>query len=598
MFDPKKQLFTRRAFFLGGAQSALGVGLLGRLYWLQVESEEHYKILSDKNRLHSEFLSPPRGQIRDVKGRLLTSTRFVYRALLKRDETKEWKDSLQKTVKFLAFSEEQIQSILEETKRKSKFIPIVIKNPLTWEEVATLELHAASLPGILVEQGGERSYLFGKDFCHLLGYVGKPSMTDIETANEPFLQNPHCRIGKAGLEKMHEKSLCGVPGIRQVEVNATRQVVQEVSVHPPLPGKDLTLSINLDLQQRVNEHLSYFESASAVVMDIRSGGVLAACSIPVFDTNHFVGSIPVSLWNALRNDKYSPLVAKFVQGQYSPGSTFKMVVALAGLQTKAVNGRTTFHCPGYYDYSGHRFHCHLKGGHGHVNMRQALSVSCDVYFYHLSLLTGAEAIAEVARQFGLGEKTLPQFPGEKKGLIPTRGWKEKLLGKRWTPAETITMSIGQGYVLATPIQLCVMTARFASLGKAVSPSVTKAEKHTFEQMNFDPAHLELIFSGMKDVMTHPNGTGYKSRSPLPGIDFAGKTGTAQVRRISKHERESGLHRNWPWHWRDHALFVGFAPTDAPHIAVSVVIEHGGSGSKVAAPIGRDILVDALKLCGS
>ncbi|MBX9977668.1 MAG: penicillin-binding protein 2 [Alphaproteobacteria bacterium] len=593
MFDPKTR-FTRRAFFLSGAQGLLGAGLLGRLYWLQIESNQHYQKLSDKNRLHSEFILPVRGQIFDRDGRLLAGNRFVHRAILQRDQTKDWKQSLAHFGNFLSMTSANIQDILNEYAKKNKFIPIPLKDPLTWEEVAKIELHAADLPGIRVDQGQERFYPYAEDVCHLLGYVGKPSELETEENADLLLQHPGFRLGKAGIEKQYEGLLQGSPGIVQVEVNATRQVVREVSSHEPCNGQDLTLSVNLDLQQRITERLKGFESATAVVMNVNSGALLAAVSVPGFDTNHFTSGIPKNIWDDLRSNQYTPLVTKFTQGQYAPGSTFKMMVALAGLHSKAIDERTMLYCPGYYDLNNHRFHCVKHSGHGHVAMQQALAQSCDVYFYELSLRMGVDAIAAMAKIFGLGEKTLLQFPNEKAGLIPNKSWKERIQGKKWTPSETINTSIGQGYVLTTPLQLCIMTARLASKGKCIHPYLTEASR-TFDSLVIDPKHMELVFNGMRDVMSSPHGTAYASRSPLDGIEFAGKTGTSQVRRITMRDRELKTHHNWPWRWRDHALFIGFAPVNDPKFAVSIVIEHGGWGGKVAAPIGRDILVDALKL---
>ncbi len=580
-------------------QGILGAGLLGRLYWLQVESNDHYKMLSDKNRLHNEFLLPIRGQIFDTHGQLLAGNQFIHRAFLQRDGTEGWQKSLDRFAELLNLSTGEVESPLKTAKYKNKFLPLCIKDPLTWEEVATIELHNQELPGIHVEQGQCRFYPHAKIFCHILGYVGQPSIKDKEELlSHPVAQHPGFRMGKAGVEKMFEKILQGTPGIKQVEVNATRQIVRNLSISPPHNGEDLTLSLKLDLQKSIYDRLSLFESASAVVMDVRSGGLLACVSTPSFDTNHFMNGIPRHLWEDLRSNPHSPLVAKFAQGQYAPGSVFKMIVALAGLKSGVVDEHTTFFCPGYYDLVGkgghmHRFHCHLKGGHGHVNLQQALAKSCDVYFYHLSLLCGVEAIAQMSALFGLGTPTTLGFPGEKAGLIPSKNWKEQLRGKKWTPAETINTSIGQGYVLTTPLQLCVMTARLASKGRAVQPFLIQNQR-VFESLDIDIKHMDLVFQGMRDVMSDVSGTAYASRSPLPHIEFAGKTGTAQVRRITKQDRELGLHKKWPWHWRDHALFVGFAPVHDPEYAVSVVIEHGGSGGKVAAPLGRDILVDTFK----
>ncbi len=594
--DPKT-IFTRRAFLLAGGQSLLGAGLLGRLYWLQVQSKEHFKTLSDKNRLHAELMIPLRGQILDEKGYVLAGNQYTHRAILMRSDSDQWKESLYQVKELLLLSEEDMEHMLEITYKKSKFVPYVIKDPLSWEEVAKLELHLLNLPGIRIEQGQQRFYPYPLEFCHALGYVGKPSEKEMENmSSEDFdlYQNPGFRLGKTGVEKMYEKTLLGQPGVKQVEVNAYRQVVRELESFAPKHGEDLQTSLNLSLHTAIYERIKEYESASVVVMDVKTGGIKAALSTPAFDMNQFTNGIPQKVWAPLQSNPYNPLLCKFSQGQYAPGSPFKMMTALAGLYTKKATKDTQFFCPGHYDLGGHRFHCwRHEYGHGSVNMRQALAQSCDVYFYELALRTGVDAIAEVARKFGLGDVTSLAFPHEKAGLIPNKSWKERVRGKKWTTSETILTSIGQGYVLATPLQLCVMTARLASFGKRVDPSFIHQSKD-FEDLGFHKDDLELVCQGMRDVMSDPTGTAYRSRSMMEGVDFAGKTGTAQVRRLSQKDRESKAFQNWPWHWRDHAIFTGYAPAADPRFAVSIVVEHGGSGSKVAAPLGRDVLTLALQ----
>lgn len=596
VMDPKT-LFTKRAFLLAGGQSILGMGLIGRLYWLQVQSKDHFKMLSDKNRLHGELIMPLRGQILDEHGHVLAGNQYIHRAILMRSDSDQWKDSLHRVRDLIQLDEEAIETILSQTQKKNRFTPLVIKDPLAWEEVAKLELHLLNLPGIRIEQGQQRFYPYPYEFCHTLGYVGKPSEKEMETiSGEAFdlYQNPGFRLGKTGVEKMYEKTLLGEPGVKQVEVNAYRQVVRELESYPPQHGQDLKTSINLQLQNAIYERVKDYESVCAVVMDIKTGGIKAAVSTPAFDINQFTNGISQKLWGPLQSNTYNPLLCKFAQGQYAPGSPFKMMTALAGLHTKKITPETQFFCPGHYNLNGHRFHCwRHEHGHGHMNLRQALAQSCDVYFYELALRVGVDPIAEVAKKFGLGEVTSLNFPHEKSGLIPSKSWKEKVRGKKWTTSETILTSIGQGYVLATPLQLCLMMARIASKGKRVEPSfITNNEP--FDDLGFHVDDLDIICAGMRDVMSDPTGTAYGSRSMMEGVDFAGKTGTAQVRRLSQKDRESKAFYNWPWHWRDHALFTGYAPAHDPKYAVSVVVEHGGSGGRVAAPLGRDIMTLAMK----
>jgi len=586
-----KNLFTRRAFFLGGVKGLLTAGIVGRLYWLQVKSKDHYKTLSDNNRLHGEYILPVRSQIFDEKGRLLAGNQFVHRAVLQRDRLKLWQDSLRKAGNLLDFTEEEIEELIEESLKKNRLIPITLKDPLDWDEVAKLELHLNDLPGIRVEQGHQRFYPYAQECCHVLGYVGKVSEKDLENSEDmDFLQLPGIRIGKSGMEKNLESTLRGEPGYREVEVNAHRQVVRELSSYSPENGPDLKTSLNLDLQKSCYERLMPFQSAAAVVMDIKTGGIKAAVSVPAYDVNYFTSTIPKKIWQELQENPHHPLLGKFFQGQYAPGSTFKMIIALAGLEKNVINPDTTFFCPGHFELNNHTFHCwENKNGHGNVTLQQAIAKSCDVYFYHLALLLGVDAMAEMAETLGLGQKTSLDFLGEKAGLIPTKSWKERLFRKKWTPAETILTSIGQGYVLATPLQLCQMTARLAS-GRMVEPCFDTAVKN-FPSLEINKEDLDLVLRGMSDVVNEGYGTAFASRSTLPNIKFAGKTGTSQVRRITKKDRELGLHKQWDWEFRDHAVFVGYTSIEDPRYAVSVIIEHGGSGSRVAAPIARDIMTD-------
>lgn len=602
--DPKI-LFTRRAFLLAGGQALLAGGMLSRLYWLQITSKDHFTTLSDQNRLHSELILPLRGQILDAHGRMLAGNHRIHRAVLRVADAPDWKESLYRAGEFLHLEESILHEMMETIPKQSRFAPHVIKEILSWEEVALLELHASSLLGITVEEGQKRFYPHPFECCHVLGYVAKPSKKERE---EVELTGPHTnlytlpdfRLGKTGIEKMFNAPLSGIAGLKQVEVNATRRIVREVESYAPEHGADVRTTLNLALQQKIYDHVKDFESISVVVMDIKTGGCRALLSTPGFDINHFTQSIPQKIWANLRDDRHRPLLCKFAQGQYAPGSTVKMLVALAGLEEKVITPDTRFFCPGHHDIGGHRFHCWKhEVGHGSLNVRQAIPQSCDVFFYELSLKLGVEKIANMAKRFGLGTRTELNFPHEKPGLIPSKSWKEKAFGKKWTPSETILTSIGQGYVLATPLQLCVMTARLASEGKKVEPTLWEEpfsenqnmpnNKKEFLPLSINPEHLALVRKGMRDVMSNPMGTAYGARSTLADIEFAGKTGTAQVRRLSHKDRKEKTFQKWPWHWRDHALFVGYAPVQDPRYALSIIVEHGGSGGKIAAPLGRDIL---------
>lgn len=496
--------------------------------------------------------------------------------------------------------ESERRRITREVLRKRRFVPVTVKENLTWEQVAQLELNTPDLPGVSIEVGEIRNYPFASDTAHILGYVG--AVSEAELTGDPVLSLPGFRIGKSGVEKHHEDALRGVAGAMQLEVNAVGRAIRELSRNEGQPGREVQLTLDIGLQQYAQARLAQEVSAAAVVIDVHTGGIYAMASHPSYDPNQFTMGIPASLWNELLRNPATPLSNKAVAGQYAPGSTFKMVVALAGLHFGVTTPRQSAYCPGHMDLGDHRFHCWKKGGHGSVDMVAALQYSCDTYFYDLARRLGIDRIAEMARRFGLGEALGIDLPHERPGLIPSRDWKMATYSKSWQQGETLIASIGQGYVLTTPLQLAVMTARLANGGRAVRPHLTKQirqgpqEQTSWPSLGVRKEHLEIVLAGMDAVTNHPAGTAFKARITEQGMEMAGKTGTSQVRRITMAERSTGVKKNeqLPWRERDHALFVGFAPVRAPRYACAAIVEHGGGGSAVAAPIVRDILVECQK----
>ena len=450
----------------------------------------------------------------------------------------------------------------------------------------------------MIDVGQTRHYLSGKEAAHVIGYVG--AVTEKELAGDPILALPGFRIGKNGAEKIFEGHLRGKAGSRQVEVNAYGRIIRELRRDEGQPGDDYVLSIDMGLQEYANARISH-ESASAVVIDVHSGELMALVSSPSFNPNSFTTGISQTEWNALMANPRFPLTNKAVSGQYSPGSTFKMMVALAALEGGHIDPAGEVFCTGHLDLGNRRFHCWKRGGHGRMNMYTGISRSCDFYFYELASRVGVDNIAAMARRFGLGEKLGIDLPSERKGLIPTRDWKLAVYGVPWQKGETLVIGIGQGFVLATPLQLAVMTARIANGGIAISPKLVREtqrvgkrlpdSREPFPSMGLSVANLAVVQKGMLDVTNDPRGTAYRARIEESGMAMAGKTGSVQVKRITKAERERGVVKNEDREWkdRDHALFVGYAPVDSPRYAVSVVVEHGGGGSKAAAPIARDLL---------
>ncbi len=607
--------FTRRLVLLMGIKGLALGGLVARMYQLQVSDSERYTTLAEENRINTRLLLPTRGQIFDRHGRSIAVDEEDYRVVMVAEKTGNVQRALDRLAGIVELSREQREKVLREVRRRRRFLPVTITGNLTWVEVARMEVNAPDLPGVLTERGYTRVYPYGELTAHLVGYVGPVTEQEQKADLDRLLKIPEFRIGKQGVEKTYDRRLRGRGGTQRVEINASGRVQRELGRKEGTPGDDIHMTIDIALQQTATELIRPHRAGSVVVMDIHTGDVLVMASTPGYDPNLFIHGLRSKTWRALQTNRLGPLLNKAVSGQYAPGSSFKMLVALAGLESGAVTDASDTHCTGVFQLGRANFHCWKKGGHGRVAMRDAIKRSCDVYFYELALRLGIDRIAETAHKLGIGVPTGIDLPAEKQGIMPTRAWKRAYFRDKrqrtWFRGETVIAGIGQGYVLATPLQLAVMTARLANGGFAVTPRLVaerpagdrigyRKASTKFRWLGFNSANLEIISDAMSAVTNEPGGTAYWTRIAESGMEMAGKTGTSQVRRITKAERERGIIKNedLPWHRRDHALFVAHAPLDDPRFACCVIVEHGGGGSKVAAPIARKILLETQRRYGS
>ncbi|MCK0121795.1 penicillin-binding protein 2 [Loktanella sp. F6476L] len=592
---------SRRAMLLGGVQLSVVAALGVRLQSMQVEQADQFRLLAEENRINIRLIPPARGLIFDRNGKALADNEQNYRVVMVREDAGDVDEVLAKLLTIVDIPEETIAKAKEDIFRRSPFVQVTIADRLSWEDMAKININAPALPGITAEVGLSRVYPWGAELGHVTGYVGPVSDYDLSKIDDqdPLLQIPKFQIGKTGVENKMERMLRGSAGTKRIEVNAIGRVMRELDRQQGLSGKDVQLTIDADLQSYVQARLDG-ESAGAVVMDLKDGDLRAIASAPTFDPNLFVRGISVKDWTDLNENKYRPLAAKAVQGAYPPGSTFKMITALAALEDGQVTVDETVNCRGFVEVFGTRFHCWKRGGHGNMNLHESLKQSCDCYYYEISQRVGIDKIADMARRFGLGIKHDIPVSAVASGLAPDKEWKTRVRGEDWRIGDTVNASIGQGYVLSSPLQLAIMTARLAT-GRSVEPRLIRAidgvETATGagSPMGVNENLLRRIRAAMGAVSNHSRGTGYRSRIVASEYQMAGKTGTSQVRRITAEERARGVTSNadLPWERRDHALFVNFAPIENPRFAVAVVVEHGGGGSTAAAPIGRDITLQAL-----
>ncbi len=606
----RSKLSNRRALLLGGGSGALMLSLVGRMYYLQIVEAKKYAMLAEENRINLRLLAPPRGRILDRFGVPLALNRQSYRVDIISERTgkstAERKHNVRETLAALStiipLTEADKKRVLREVGRKRAFVPITVRKNLDWDEVARISVNTPDLPGIVIAEGTVRHYPYGEMAAHVLGYVA--AVSEAEQTGEPLLQLPDFRIGKNGVEKVFDKPLQGEAGTQQIEVNAHGRVIKELSRSDATPGKELSLTIDMGLQKFVSERLGD-QSPIAVVMGAHGGQGLALASNPSYDPAAFHDGLDMDTWRKWRADEMKPLINKVVAGQFAPGSVFKMCVALAALEAGIISPHHRVTCFGFTQLGSSRFHCWKRGGHGSVDMREAVKQSCDVFFYDIARRVGVDRIAAMAGRLGLGRAVGLDLHGERPGFIPTRAWKLATLGEPWQDGESLVAGIGQGFILATPIQLAVMMARMVNGGKAVTPHVARAVvtskglvprgKTAFEDIGVRPGSLAFITDAMAAVVNEPGGTARRGQLKEEGMSMGGKTGTSQVRRITREERATGVKKNkdLPWKLRDHGLFAGFGPVDNPRYVVTVILEHGGS-SKYAVPVARDIMRETLR----
>ncbi|RVV96756.1 penicillin-binding protein 2 [Mesobaculum littorinae] len=600
--ETSSRRISRRALVLGGLQTGM-LGVLGwRMHQMQVDQADQYRLLADENRINMRLIAPARGLIYDRNGVALAENAQNYRIVIVREDAGDVDAAIARLKQLVDLDPDELERALREVERRSPFVPVTLTDQRAWEDVAEVAVNAPALPGITPDVGLTRNYPMGADFAHIVGYVGPVSDYDLDRMDDddPLLQIPKFQIGKTGVENKLERDLRGKAGSKRIEVNAAGRVMRELGRDEGIPGSDLQLTIDSGLQNFTQARLSLGMSAAGVVMDVRNGDLLAIGSAPAFDPNKFVRGISSVDYSLLTDNIYRPLANKAVQGAYPPGSTFKMMVTLAALEAGEVTPDETIWCGGYTKVGNRRFHCWKRGGHGHVNLEESLQHSCDVYYFDLAQRVGIDRIAAMARRFGLGSHFDLPMSAVTAGIMPDKAWKTERYGQDWRVGDSLNAAIGQGYVLASPLQLAVMNARLAS-GTAIEPRLVKSEGGIETEvrgavsLGLNENHLRMVRKGMYAVSNTRRGTGYGARIADDTMLMAGKSGTSQVRNITAAERARGVTSNadLPWERRDHALFVAFAPYENPRYAVSVVVEHGGGGSSVAGPIARDILLYAL-----
>ncbi|MGE5545985.1 MAG: penicillin-binding protein 2, partial [Solirubrobacterales bacterium] len=548
--NDRAKMFSRRAVMLAGGKAALVGALAARMYYLQVLEADKYTTLAEDNRISMRLLPPPRGLILDRNGIAMAINQHNYRVLVVNERTPSLDYTLDSLARIITLTDNDRARIHKEARRRRSFVPVTVRENLSWEEVAKIEVNAPDLPGVVIDVGQSRFYPLEGLGAHILGYVAVPSENDL--TGDPLEELPGFRIGKAGVEKIYDVALRGRSGTSAVEVNAVGRVIRELERKEGEPGVDLNLTLDLRLQEYAAQRLGE-ESASVVVMDIHTGDVLVMASTPSFDPNAFNRGLTSEEWKELINNPRSPLTNKAIAGTFAPGSTFKLVVALAAQESGLINPAQTVFCKGHTELGSIKFHCWKKGGHGSVDLINALKGSCDVYFYEIARRIGYEKIAEMAKRFGLSAPTGIDLPGERAGLIPNKDWKRATMAQPWHPGETLINAIGQGYCIATPLQLAVMTARIANGGFAVVPHVARdriADKHaeprpapSWPSCGCSSKSIQMVRKGMNAVSNEPGGTAYRARIDQEGMWLSGKTGTAQVRRITMRERETGVKKN-------------------------------------------------------
>ena len=622
--ESKITLVGRRMFILSAAKAIVVLGIVGRLISLQITESKKYKTLSDKNRFREWKFAPPRGLINDYFGKEIASNRQVYQLHVIPENSENLEVLFFRLKSILNLSEKDITKIRKKIKSQKPWDPVIISDNLNWSDFSRINLFLHDLQGVEPVVSVARLYKEPSS-AHVIGYVSKASKKDLQT--KEYLQNKIAtgtRIGKTGLENKLDSKVIGDVGYKRYEVNAYGKRIKEISIDPGKSGENFRTTLDLDVQ-KLSSKLLEGKSGTVCVMDIYRGDIVSMVSSPIFDSNKFVHGINKKDWNSLIKHRDKPLINKAVAGLYPPGSTIKLLSAISALENDVFNPKTTIRCQGHIELYGQKYHCWKKKGHGFVNMREGMKQSCDVYFYEVARKLGIDRLAETARKFGLGKPVLTDLFEERSGVVPNTEWKKKYIGKNWYLGETLHAGIGQGYWQTSPLQLCLMMAQIANGGYKIEPRLildTNEKKFNgleefinnknlfpddvgtlyefiakfkYKSLFRNQENIKFVQDALFGATNEPLGTSYRSRLTKKEFVYAGKTGTSQVRRFTELQRELEIkNEDLPYEQRDHALFVAFAPYKEPRYAISVLVEHGGSGSKSAAPIAKQVIKKVLE----
>ena len=599
-FQSKTRLITRRMFILSVIKTTIFISIICRLFYLQISENIKWRSLSDKNRLREWKIAPQRGIIEDYFGTKIAINSQVFQLHMIPEDVSNLEELFFRLSKLIDFDERKKNNLIKRLNKRKPWEPIIVSDNLTWPEFSRLNLFLHEIQGIKPVVAVARKYLEEGSSSHVIGYVSETSVKDLE--NSKLLRKiniPGLKTGKNGLEKSLNETMIGKPGLQRFEVNAYGKRIKELELVQGIAGKNYRTTLDIDVQKFAGK-LIKDASGSICVMDIYTGDVVAMVSSPTFDANKFVHGIAFKDWQDLINNDKKPLMNKSIAGLYPPGSTIKPIVALSALENDVVSPDTTTECKGAIELYGHKYHCWKEKGHGFLRLREAIKQSCDIYFYEVARRLGVDRLAETATKFGLGNKVFDILEEEQSGLVPTTQWKLENIGRGWVLGETLLAGIGQGYFQTTPIQLCLMSAQLANGGYKIKPRIIYDEQalqstagtrgEQFRQLYRNQENVKFVLDAQFGATNEPMGTSYGSRHVKPEYIFAGKTGTSQIRSITAEERELKIkQKDLPYKRRDHALFTAFAPYKNPRYALSIVIEHGGTGSSAAAPIAKKII---------
>ena len=593
----KLNSLNRRMFILATAKIIILGGIVSRLFFLQVKENKKYLTLSDKNRIREWKLPPIRGEFQDYFGNTIAGNFEAYQLHIIPEEVEDFRYVIYRVKELLELSEKQFKKIVKKKNEIKPWETLIVADNLSWEKFSKINNHLYDLNGVKPVISISRDYPYKENFTHVLGYVSQANENDLltnENIKEKFV--PGLKVGKTGLEKSFEQKLIGSNSVERYEVNAYGRRISQLAFQKGDKGETIKLTIDTKIQELTNELLKE-KAGSICVMDIYTGAIIAMHSSPSFDPNSFVFGISQDEWQLIRNNPMKPLVNKSLSGNYSPGSTIKPIVALSALENEVIKKDFTVQCKGHknpLELYGQTYHCWKKEGHGFVNLREAMKQSCDTYFYEVARRLGVDRLSVTAKKFGLGQKVFKDiFDNEKKGLVPNTEWKKNALGRNWVLGETIITGIGQGFIQTTPIQLCLMTAQIANGGYKIYPKIVANDESQYAD-KFTPLYknsrnIKIVQDAMFSSTNEVRGTSYRSRLNDPKYQFAGKTGTSQVKKITERDRELDLKTfQIPYEERDHALFIAFGPYKNPRYALSIIIEHGGSGGTVAAPLAKEL----------